>query len=332
MFLVEKAISSSHFKSKQPLPKISNSKPYEFIANSFHQNLLNHLKTLNLTASDPPEISLSWLSTAVSVLTSIHSESEHHISDLKLSDHSYQVLYMDYSLKVLDLCNLISFAVKNLTEKRLLINYSLRLLNFAGDLPPVEKLNKAKEKITRSVEKPEESVVEAEKGARAAALIDELTVMIGKLVRPRGKILATETDFIRRMFYTVAVITVFISRLLVTVLFGGGRDSNEFIRVSDDFDWAESVNAMQTRMFEVIKRNVNKALEVDNVEMKAVTVRDLINDIVSDDGADKAALDDGVKELASAGKTFSDGVDALTNGVNGLFSAVLKTRNGRLDI
>ncbi|GJY51351.1 hypothetical protein Tco_0442198 [Tanacetum coccineum] len=47
---------------------------------------------------------------------------------------------------------------------------------------------------------------------------------------------------------------------------------------------------------------------------------------------DRVKLVEGVKEMEMKVKRFSDGVDALNNGVNGLFRTVLKTRNGRLDV
>ena len=70
----------------------------------------------------------------------------------------------------------------------------------------------------------------------------------------------------------------------------------------------------------------NKVLEVDDVAKQAVIVRDLIDDVEG-----RVKLVEEVKDMEMKVKRFSDGVDALNNGVNGLFRTVLKTRNGRLD-
>ncbi|GJS37208.1 17.3 kDa class I heat shock protein-like protein [Tanacetum coccineum] len=78
-----------------------------------------------------------------------------------------------------------------------------------------------------------------------------------------------------------------------------------------------------------MKVNGNKVLEVDDVGKQAVIVRELI-DNVTDDAEGRVKLVEGVKEMELKVKRFSDGVDALNDGVDGLFRTVLKTRNRRI--
>ncbi|KAF5757280.1 hypothetical protein HanRHA438_Chr17g0834641 [Helianthus annuus] len=333
MFLVQKANLSSPFRSttKKP-PHIP--KPYQLAAQLFDENIILHLKTLDLPP-DSSYITLSWLSAAVSFISTVHSEAELQISNLKPEADDFHDLYMDYSLKVLDLCNLISSAVNRLTDTRLLLNFSLRLLKFSDDLPPVEKLNKAKDAIARSVNSlnninnnindTDESV--KEKGIRVKKLINELAVLIGNL--PRGKV----TDGIRRMFYATGVLTVFVGSVLVTVLYGES-DVVRQLRVPSEFVWADSVNGMENRIFDLIKFKKNVVKEVDDVVKQAVVVRDVIETVVNGGGDDgvRVCLQDGVKEMTVGAKKLSDGIDKLTDGVNGMFRTVLKIRNGRLDV
>lgn len=327
MFIVEKAQLSSHFRS---FSKKSTHVPknYQLAARSFDEKVILHLKTLDL-APNSSNISLSWLSAAVSFLSTVHSEAEDQISNLKSEADDYQALYMDYSLKVLDLCNLISSAVQRLTDRRLLMNFSLRLLNFTDQIPSPEKLNKAKDALARSLDDTKESA--KEKGRRAKDLMEEMAVVLGKLL-PRSKT-SSGRDLIRRTFYALGVLTVIIGSVLVAVLYGD-FDVVE-LRVPAEFLWAGSVNGVQTQIFDLIKPKQNALLELDNVTSQAVVVRDLLQVVVSDGGDnvdDRVRLEDGVKELGTAAKKFSEGIDALTNGVNGMFRTVLKTRNGRLDI
>lgn len=323
MFIVEKANLSSHFRSiKKKPPHVP--KNYQLAARSFDEKVILHLKTLDL-ATNSSNISLSWLSAAVSFLSTVHSEAEDQISNLKSEAGDYQVLYMDYSLKVLDLCNLFSSAVQQLTDRRLLLNFSLRLLNFSDQIPSPEKLNKAKDTLTRSLNNITQEPAK-EKGLRAKALIEELAILLGKLPSSKSN---TGRDLIRRTFHALGSLTVFIGSVLATVLYG--ESDLVKLRVPVEFLWADSVNDLQTQIFDLIKPKQNPLLELDNIATQAVVVLDLLHGFVSD-GGDKVLLEDGVKELGTAAKKFSDGVDTLTNGVNSMFRSVLNTRNGRLDM
>ncbi|KAI3731710.1 hypothetical protein L1987_62899 [Smallanthus sonchifolius] len=325
MFLVQKANLSSHFRSTITKPP-HIPKTYQLAARLFDENIILHLKTLDL-APDSSNISLSWLSAAVSFISTVHSEAEAQISNLISQADDYQALYMDYSLKVLDLCNLVSSAVHQLTDRRLLMNFSLCLLNFSDQMPQPEKLSKANDALARSINNTEDPA--KEKGLRAKALIEELTVLLGNL--PRGT--SGGRDLIRRTLYAIGVLTVFVGSVLVTVLFG--ETDIVKLRVPAEFLWADSVNAVQARIFDLIRPKQNVLLEVDDLASQAVIVRDLIQVVVNggdDAGGSRVRLEAGVKEMATGAKRFSDGIDALTNGVNGLFRTVLKIRNGRLDV
>lgn len=326
MFIVEKANLSSHFRSiKKKPPHLP--KNYQFAARSFDEKVILHLKTLDL-ATNSANISISWLSAAVSFLSTVHSEAEDQISNLKTEADDYHVLYMEYSLKVLDLCNLFSSAVQQLTDRRLLLNFSLRLLNFSDQIPSAEKLNKAKDTLTKSLNNTQESA--KEKGLRAKALIDELTILLGRLPSSKSN---SGRDLIRRTFYALGVLTVFVGSVLVTILYGEADVVK--LRVPVEFLWADSVNGLQTQIFELIKPKPNRLLELDTIASRAVVVLDLLHVFTSEGGDkvdDRVGLEDGIKELGTAAKKFSDGVDTLTKGVNGMFRTVLNSRNGRLDM
>ncbi|CAI9278850.1 unnamed protein product [Lactuca saligna] len=201
---------------------------------------------------------------------------------------------------------------------------SLRLLNFSDQIPSSEKLNKAKDSLTKSLNNTQESV--KEKGLRAKALIGELTILLGKLPPSKSN---TGRDLIRRTFYALGVLTVFVGSVLVSVLYGESDVAK--LSVPVEFLWANSVNCLQTQIFDLIKPKQNPVLELDNIASRAAVVLDLLHVFVSDDG-DKVRLEEFVKELGTAAAKFSDGVDTLTNGVNGMFRTVLNTRNGRLDL
>ncbi|CAI9296542.1 unnamed protein product [Lactuca saligna] len=331
MFLVEKTHLTSHFKSftKKSSP---NQKNYQLAARSFDEKVILHLKTLT-PASDSSIISLSWMSKAVSFLSIVHFEAQDQISNLRSESDYYQALYMDYSLKVLDLCNLISSAIQQLTERRLLMNLGLRMINSSGQIPSPEKLKKAKDALFRSVSHTQE--ISKEKGQRAKTLIEELTFAINSL--PLGKT-SSAKDLIRRTLHGLGVLTLFVAGVLVSVLYGES-DAVE-VRVPAEFLWAELVNGVQTQIYELIKpkqfsigaEKKGWLLELEDTAKQVVAVCDVLDEVVSDgDEKHRGRLENDVKEMGNAAAKFSDVVNVLTNGINDLFSSVLKTRNGVLD-
>ncbi|KAD2804509.1 hypothetical protein R6Q59_030035 [Mikania micrantha] len=335
MFLVEKTHLTSPFKliAKKPSPI---SKNYQLAARSFDEKVILHLKTL-IPASDSSNISLSWMSKAVSFLSMIHLEAQDQISNLRSESDYYQDLYMDYSQKVLDLCNLISSAVQQLVDRRLLFNLSLRLINVnsSGQIPSPEKLKKAKDTLIRSVHHTQQTL--KDKAQRAKDLLKELTLDVNSL--PIGKT-GTAKDMIRRTLHGLGALTVILAGVLVSVLYGPSDLVK--VRVPADFPWADSVTGVQKQVFDLIKpkeatdggEEQRCLSELEDTVNRARTVCDILDEVTGDgEGNDKdlVRLEDGRKELSQAAAKFSDGVDKLTNGVNGLFSSVLKTRNGVLD-
>ncbi|KAM0047254.1 hypothetical protein Hdeb2414_s0009g00326271 [Helianthus debilis subsp. tardiflorus] len=329
MFLVEKTHLTSPFKltSKKP------SKNYQLAAKNFDEKVIIHLKTLDLAseASDSSVISLNWMCKAVTLLSTVHVEAQdqvYQISNLRSESDYYHNLYMDYSQKVLDLLNLVSSAVKQFVERRLLLNLSLRLIKSSGDgqISSPEKLNKAKDALNRSVHVHHK---QDEKPQRAKDLLEELSDVISNI--PIGKV-NNARDLIRHTLHGLGTITVFVNSVLVSVLYG--QSDLVEVRFPAEFRWVDSVTGVQKRVFDLKKPK--RLLEVEDAATRAVAVCDVIDEVAADgdgDGGDerRSRLEDGVKELREAVEKFSDGVDMLTNGVNGLFSCVMKTRNGVLD-
>ncbi|GKA07314.1 zinc finger, CCHC-type containing protein [Tanacetum coccineum] len=88
MFLVEKSISSSSpFKSTTKKSSSSHlSKSYQLAAISLDQKISHHLKTIHATSSSSSSISLTYLSSLILFLTSLHIECEYQISNVNETD------------------------------------------------------------------------------------------------------------------------------------------------------------------------------------------------------------------------------------------------------
>ncbi|KAK9274686.1 hypothetical protein L1049_021937 [Liquidambar formosana] len=321
--------SFSHFRvasSKPSLPK-----NFDLISRSFDENLLRRLKTLNST-SDPPSISLSWLSLAVDFLSSTHAEAQLLISNLGVSSSSEDSLasYLDDAVKLLDACNSITLEIERLRQRRLLINFVLQLLDFSGEgalVPAPEKLRRARDCLS-DWDNYSRGFSKRSFQNNPEVLIRDLAVGLGNA--PRGKI-SSVGKLIRRTIYAVGLVTVFVAGAVASALCGLPEPVR--IRVPAEFAWADSFNDMESAISEELKRRCFGGekkgwfREMDDVGTRVKRVCDVIDDLVDR----KETLETAVKELETATETFGEGLDRLSNGVNAVFDTVLCTRNGLLD-
>ncbi|KAM7463305.1 hypothetical protein LguiA_031426 [Lonicera macranthoides] len=322
MFLTQK----SHFPSFSPFRRVSKPNNFYLISRSFDENLLHRLKTLCST-TNPSSINLSWLSLAVDFLSSTHSDAQTLISGLKSSFASSDdslASYLDYSVKLLDICNSISSQIEKLRQRRLLINFVLHLLKFTadGDIPVPENLRQARESIS-----------DWEKGTSfqildPGALIRDLAS--GLESAPRVKKSSVE-KVIRRTIYAVGLLTVFVAGVAVSALHGLAPISK--VRVPAEFLWSDSFNDLQSAIFKDMERRFlvshgkGSFAELDDVAARVSGVRDAIDGVE----VKEEELEHAVKELETVTERFSEGLDRLYNGVNEMFDKVFSTRNDVLE-
>lgn len=336
MFLTEVSNLSSFSPFRAGAKKRSVPDNFDLLSRSFDENVLRRLHSLST-----PSISLSWLSLAVDFLSSTHAEAQTLISNLRSSGSGSSddplALYMDHSVKLLDICNSISSEIEKLRQRRLLINLVLHLLDFpaeGGQMPVSEKLRKARDSLANWENKSGGSVIR-----RGFQVVDP-EVLIGDLVTalgsaPRGKI-SSAGKLIRRTFYAVGLATVFVAGVLASCVYGLINIGE--VRAPAEFLWADKFNDLQSSIFDETKKRRRSSeggerkergwlAEMDDVAARVVGVRDVVDDVVSGDSNDKVRLESAVKELETATAELSKGLESLANGVNGLFNTVLSTRN-----
>ncbi|CAK9140718.1 unnamed protein product [Ilex paraguariensis] len=333
-------VSKSNISSFLPFRSVRKPSPppinFDLIARSFDENTLRLLKTLS-----PPSIGFSWLSAAVDVLSSIHAAALNLISNLKSSSEESLVLYLDHSVKILDICNSISSEIERLRQRRLLISLVLHVLGFSGNdlhIPAPEKLRKARDSLA---DWENDSSVIVRRSCFQIQKPEDLIRQLASTVEiaPRGKI-SSAKNLIDRTIYTVGVVTVFLAGVLVSATNGLPGIVN--IRVdSAEFSWADSFNGLQSTASDELKRRVGAEkkkgllVEADDVAKRARIVREVIDGIVlvdrSKEEVKKETLDNAVNVLGKATERLSDGLDRLTNSVNGLFDTVMRTRDGLVE-
>ena len=97
-------------------------------------------------------MSINQVNLEYDFLTTIHTSAYNHIHSFRSEkfESGLMTSYMDYSLKVLMLCNLMMSAVKELTERNMLMKLPFRLVK--SDDNSLEKMKKAKDVLRRCVE------------------------------------------------------------------------------------------------------------------------------------------------------------------------------------
>lgn len=301
MFLVEK--TNHHFKSLTKNPPQIILKPKQ---QSFDDVITANLKTL--TVPNSSSITLSWMSRAVTFLTTIHAAAYNQINQMDGFGSEKMIpglitSYMDHSMKVLELCNLMTSAFKDMTERKMLLKLASRLLKSP------EKTAKTKEVLGRCVECTR-ARGDDEKSLRAKVLIGELVFGACKL------------PVAERTLHALGALTVLISNVLVTVLYGESEMKQH--RVTSEFSWADSVNSVQKELIDQVNGKY-LLTEVEDTNRLAANVCDVIT---NGNEEERVRV---VKEFEETVVRFCEGVDELTNRVNGLFNGVMKTRNGVLD-
>lgn len=308
-------------------------KNFDLVSRSFDENLLRCLKTLR-PGSDLPSISLDWLSRAVDFLSSTQLEAQALITDLKLSgvDDSLS-WYLDYSVKLLDVCNSITSEIERLRQRRLLMNFILHLLEFPEDgaLPASEKLQRARSSLT-DWDNCTGGVAKRVFQNNIENLIRDLAIGLGKA--PNRK-LSTAAKLVRRTIYAVGSVMVFVAGVVQAALYGSVEVVQ--IRVPAEYMWAEAFNDLESAICGELKRRVGGQRKhlFDELDDMGTRVRGVCNAIDGLEGEDKGekgkTIRNAVKELKTAIEAFSEGLDTLSNGVNNLFHTILCTRNGMLE-
>ncbi|KAJ6322453.1 hypothetical protein OIU77_012323 [Salix suchowensis] len=208
-------------------------------------------------------------------------------------------LYLDESLKLLDLCNSITSEIERLRHRQLLLKYALHLINNSED---AEKLRRARASLSDWDNNSKGSRSDRTKNLEHSAM--DLAFMLKEV--PRGKI-SPDERIVRRTIYSVGLVTV-----LVAGSCGRG------------VAWIDAISAELTRPGK--KRQPLK--ELDDVETRLEEVIGAMDDA---GGEKEKSLNGVVNELERATETLGEGLERLSNGVNEVFNTVMSSRKEMLE-
>ncbi|XP_072972612.1 UPF0496 protein 4-like [Typha angustifolia] len=294
MFLIEK-YRSPFVVAKKPNPSLPLAIPFE-------KTLASRLRSLLPIPSSPsPSIPLSWLSRLADLLALTLTDFAALASDPSSPDLSAVASYLDSGVALLDSCNAIAAGLDKLLRRRLHLRLALHHLSRPDP-------GRARDAIAEWDRFPRGDIA-----IRGNALEDP----------PRGKI-----SGVRRAIYAVEAVSRLVATAIVAVLGGGKKESFAEIRVSGEFTWAEEFNKVGEEISSKLGEGfVSEVERVDHAVRRLMSITDVVND---DDGKKTEKVRSSTEEVEKLTEEMTEGLERLSDAVNGVFRSALSSRNAAL--
>lgn len=318
---------------------------------SFEQSLAENLKKLR--PEDASDVfTLSWMSLAIEFLSHTHNSIKTLMNELQLPvsdwDEKWTNIYLDSSVKLLDICIALSAELSRLDRGQLLLKYVLHLVDISTSCPSSEELAKAHLYLHEWIERIDSKSPKLE---NCPAIIASLQGMLGfpKVKSSKGKALM-------RALYGFRVMTVFIFGIFSATLSGCSKPSID-VRASDGFVWFEAFGDLQAVVNGEFKRQFGSGKvavfkEIEAVKLCASRLYDLTNNVSYKEepaqDSDGINLEDGsttlgkgsdlrrqrlrdcVTNLAAGVRTLGHELDSLSKQADHFFQIILMGRDALL--
>ncbi|KAK8965361.1 UPF0496 protein 4 [Platanthera guangdongensis] len=311
------------------------------LLNDFELMLARSLR--NLKPKDSCEIlSLSWMKHAVESLAEIHTNIKGLITDLQFPltdwDYRWMDVYLNDSIKLLDICIALSSELSQLDQGQILLRYILHF--FASEL-----LERAGTSLHELILKFEVRNKNREHCHNILHNLAETPYYIGK-----AKSSAKE-NVLMRALYGVKVQTIFVCNIIIAALLGFSKPLIQF-RVHERFLWSEAFDELcETVHAEIRNRLSDEKMiffkEREDAELCARRLHAIMcskeeklsqkcNFFGSAEGArldgdeERKRLQESVIGLAEGAEKLYDGLEILSNRVDEFFRIVLTGRDALL--
>lgn len=336
------------------LPKGTSLSPkLKSLLNSFEESLANRFKKLK-PKDESDIVSLSWMRHAVESLSETHTDVKALITDLQFPvsdwDNQWMDIYLDDSVKLLDICISFSSEISRLEQGQLLLQYVLHVLDSSSGSISAEELKKAHESLNDWILQINSRSPKLENSfLNLQGLATSLCFTKAKR-SAKGKILM-------QAMYGVKMQTIFVCSIF-SAAFASSTKPLMNLQVSEKFPWASCFNDLQTYMNGELKRvlSVRPAIlrELEAVNYCVEKLRTMVDDamhfegetlqrenendyksVVVAHGRDERKVKTErlhvlVTELDSAVEKVSDGLEPLSKKIGEFFQIVLSGRDALL--
>ncbi|CAA7026086.1 unnamed protein product [Microthlaspi erraticum] len=314
------------FPFGNPFKNLSSSKSPLLSANLL--SLLNNFEAnlaVSITKLVPKQkteiLTVSWMKQAMESLCETHNGIKTLITDLQLPvsdwEDKWVDVYLDISVKLLDLCNAFSSELTRLNQGHLLLQFALHNL----DTNSPQNLSKAQS----SLDSWRQHI--ASKNPRIENCRAILSSLVQTLNLPKVKNSA-KGKVLMRALYGVKVKTLYISGVFAAA-FSGSSQSLLYLTVSNELPWAQSFMEMQNTMNSEIKSMFLSDRLTVLKELEAVDsgVKKLYPAIQQGSSLDSISM----QPLKDSAAELSNGLDLVSKEVDCFFKILLSGRDTLLE-
>ncbi|XP_010276897.1 PREDICTED: UPF0496 protein 4-like [Nelumbo nucifera] len=298
------------------------------LLDSFEETLAERLKKLKLKGQGGT-LNLSWIILAMQLLSETHMDIKALITELQFPvadwDEKWMDVYLDDSVKLLDICIAFSSELSQLNQRQLLLQCVLLVLDVSTSFPSSEQFIRARSSLDDWMQ---QMSSRSPKLDNCSTILHELS---GSLQLPKIKNSA-KGSVLMRALYGVKIETIFVCSVL-TAAFSGSAKPLMDLHVSEKFLWAEAFNELQNNVYGEIRSLVSKEGNTLLKDLQAVeaSVKQLYQ--MTCDGTDPPESDmlsNLVLDLGKYVQNLSQGLDLLSKEVEGFFQIVLTGRDALL--
>ncbi|KAK1272668.1 hypothetical protein QJS04_geneDACA013157 [Acorus gramineus] len=297
------------------------------LLSSFEETLTERLKRLK-TKYDYGVLSLSWMSCAMESLSETHTDIKTLITDLQFPvsdwDDKWMDMYLDDSVKLLDICIGFSSELSRLDQGQLLLQYVLHVLDFSRSSPSAEQLARAHTSLDDW--RLQQINSRSTKLGSCSSVLQGLHTSL-HMEKSRN---SSKGKVLMRALFGVKVQTIFICSTFIAALSCSSKVLTDLV-VPDKFLWSEAFNDLQGTVNGEIRklflsRRVILLKELEVVDKCAEKLYALTDGV----GHETDLLRKSVSELGDSAEKLSGGVELLSKQVGVFFQIVLSGRDALL--
>jgi hypothetical protein len=262
------------------------------------------------------------MKSAMEALSAIHTDIKELITGLELPvgdwDEKWIDVYLDNSVKLLDICIAFSSEISRLNQGHLYLQCVLHKAECASSNQFVRaqsSLDGWKQHI-------------GSKNPRMKSCFTILESLIETLDLPKIKN-SSKGKVLMRAMYGVRVATVFVCKVFAAA-FSGSAEKLTDLRVSETFLWADAFTSLQGSVNVEIRSiySSGKATVLKELEAVDTSVKKLYPIVQEGLGEEFKTLTE--TDLGKSAAKLSEGLDSLAKEVDGFFQIVLSGRDALL--
>ncbi|KAK8693553.1 hypothetical protein V6N13_071131 [Hibiscus sabdariffa] len=290
------------------------------LLNIFEATLSERLKKLVPKAQDDI-LSLSWMKLAMESLSEIQSDIENLITELDLPvtdwDEKWMDVYLDISVKLLDISNAFTSELTRLNQGHLMLQYVLHKLE--SDSPEFTWASSSLDSWKQHI---------SSKNPRVETCRSILGNLVESLNLPKVKN-SSKGKVLMQAMYGAKVATTYICSVFAAA-FSGSAENLLDLTVPNTLPWAQVFLDVQTTMNVEIRNifscgNFTVLRELEAVDACVKKLSPLLQDGVGT--SERESFKNSVSDLRTTEEKLAQGLDDLSKVVDSFFKIVLTGRD-----